>query len=92
MPVYEYECKDGHRFEELKPMKDFDALAACPECGKPSPRTESGRCDVHTIWKMAVHEDSGVPTNIHDTLTYKNQERFERVLSRQGKIIDPEDM
>lgn len=34
MPIYEYECSKGHRFEELQKISD-EPLTACKECGKP---------------------------------------------------------
>jgi len=40
----------------------------------------------------SVHTDSGIPMDVHNKLTDKNQELFERNLARQGKKIDPEDM
>lgn len=35
MPIYEYECKCGYRFEELKPLVDRHN-AVCSRCGKVS--------------------------------------------------------
>ena len=34
MPLYEYECEGGHRFEELHSMEDRHN-AVCPICRKP---------------------------------------------------------
>lgn len=34
MPIYVYECENGHHFEKWQSMKD-DALKECPECGAP---------------------------------------------------------
>ncbi|MEZ4819693.1 MAG: zinc ribbon domain-containing protein [Bdellovibrionota bacterium] len=33
MPIYEYECTDGHRFEELQKISDAP-LTECKQCGK----------------------------------------------------------
>lgn len=34
MPVYEYECENGHRFEEWHRIEDrYNAV--CRQCGKP---------------------------------------------------------
>jgi len=35
MPLYEYECEDGHRFERLMQMQDRHNVV-CPECMKPA--------------------------------------------------------
>jgi len=32
MPLYEYECENGHRFEKIVKFSD-PALTACPTCG-----------------------------------------------------------
>lgn len=33
MPIYEYVCLDcRHQFEQVRPMKDADAPAACSKC------------------------------------------------------------
>jgi putative FmdB family regulatory protein len=34
MPLYEYECDRGHRFERIVKFSD-PPLDACPECGAP---------------------------------------------------------
>ena len=33
MPYYDYECKDGHVFEELCSYKEREIKKDCPECG-----------------------------------------------------------
>lgn len=38
MPVYEYSCKDCGIFEDIKPMSQFSAPCACPDCGADAPR------------------------------------------------------
>jgi putative FmdB family regulatory protein len=37
MPIYEYLCENGHRFEVLQRMSD-DALSTCEVCGAPVQR------------------------------------------------------
>jgi len=34
MPIYEYECKDSHVFDEMCSMKDRLQKKKCPECGQ----------------------------------------------------------
>ena len=34
MPLYEYECEAGHRFEKIQKFSD-PPIAECPTCGKP---------------------------------------------------------
>lgn len=38
MPVYEYACPDCGAFSSLRPMKEYQNPAACPRCGRASPR------------------------------------------------------
>lgn len=35
MPLYEYRCTDGHRFERMVRLDGSDAPTACPECVDP---------------------------------------------------------
>lgn len=37
MPVYDYRCEKGHRFEAIQSMSDTP-LAKCEECGAPAQR------------------------------------------------------
>jgi len=41
MPLYEYECKDHGRFEEILSIKSASGLSRCPKCGKLSPKVMS---------------------------------------------------
>lgn len=43
MPIYEFECVNYHRFEQLMPVAMSDALIVdnCPACGKPARRVPS---------------------------------------------------
>jgi len=38
MPRYNYECERCGPFEEYRPMAEFDAALACPQCNEPAPR------------------------------------------------------
>lgn len=40
MPLYEYKCKCGHRFEALRSMDDRHN-APCLKCGKPASKVIS---------------------------------------------------
>ena len=43
MPIYEYSCPDGHRFERfVRKISDAEAAPACPVCGKTASRLISG--------------------------------------------------
>jgi len=37
MPIYEYRCTNGHRFEVLQRIAD-DPITECEECGAPATR------------------------------------------------------
>ena len=41
MPTYEYQCPEGHEFENFQKMSD-KPRAKCPVCGKPATRKISG--------------------------------------------------
>lgn len=34
MPVYQYECPQGHEYEEFLLLKDYQKKTKCPECNK----------------------------------------------------------
>lgn len=40
MPLYDYVCKCGHKFEKLV-QKMTDDPQKCPKCGKDAPKTFS---------------------------------------------------
>lgn len=40
MPLYDYECKNGHRSEHIMPIDD-KAPVPCPECSSPAIRVVS---------------------------------------------------
>jgi putative FmdB family regulatory protein len=37
MPIYEYRCRNGHRFEVFQSMSE-DPVSRCPECAAPVER------------------------------------------------------
>ncbi len=39
MPIYEYACRTCGPFTVMRPMAEFRALGACPDCGTASPRS-----------------------------------------------------
>ena len=41
MPLYEFRCPDGVRFEANFPMAQVPSTAPCPECGEPARRRVS---------------------------------------------------
>jgi len=41
MPLYEYCCECGHRFEELHRMSEASDLQPCPKCGELAERIMS---------------------------------------------------
>jgi putative FmdB family regulatory protein len=42
MPIFDYECEDKHRTEELRPMSKIDEPGVCEECGKASRKIITG--------------------------------------------------
>src|ERR1700684_313453 len=38
MPTYEYMCKKGGPFTQMRPMAECELPSACPECGARAPR------------------------------------------------------
>jgi putative FmdB family regulatory protein len=36
MPVYEYKCEAGHKFEAVLPVARYNEPQMCPQCGKSS--------------------------------------------------------
>jgi putative FmdB family regulatory protein len=41
MPIYEYSCKDGHRFDEWREMDQRNRGCKCPVCNKRAKRVLS---------------------------------------------------
>ena len=47
MPVYDYVCECGHKFEDL--VRDSEEEVACPECGQITERQDSAAHIFSTI-------------------------------------------
>lgn len=63
MPLYDFTCKEGHRFERAVPLCDFDASQAC-DCGADARRLISAprvRSDV-------IEPRMGADGKLHDSL------------------------
>lgn len=87
MPIYEYACGCGHRFERLARIADADAPPACPACGTadcrrvPSVAALLGRAAVPPgrdaaprSWEQTNHGD-------RDTIRH-----WQRNLEQRGKL------
>ena len=35
MPAYDFKCRNGHMWEEQRPMSECDEPSMCPRCGMP---------------------------------------------------------
>lgn len=66
MPVYEYECKKGHRFERVKSIKVTDRVRdndRCPEC-KSTAKLAASRPATPILVGRGFHaNDYGAPTH-----------------------------
>jgi len=34
MPIYDYSCKNGHSFSEMRSIRDRKQTNKCPDCGQ----------------------------------------------------------
>jgi len=60
MPLYEYECEGGHRFEEFHRIADRHN-AVCPECGKPGKlRISAWSRVIFAAWDTVVGHDGTI--------------------------------
>lgn len=41
MPLYEYECQNGHHVEEIRDYPSRDSESTCTSCGEPLKRVPS---------------------------------------------------
>ncbi len=41
MPIYEYECEEGHKHERFRSMSQSSENAICPDCGQEAKRIMS---------------------------------------------------
>lgn len=60
MPLYDYECEGGHRFEELHSVVDRNN-AVCPDCKKPV-HIKLSACALILIagWDTVVGHDGAI--------------------------------
>ena len=86
MPIYEYACGCGYRFERLARIADADAPPACPACGTADCRrvpsvaallgraAAAGRDAAPRSWEQTNHGD-------RDTIRH-----WQRNLEQRGKL------
>lgn len=99
MPIYEYKCACGQKFEKLRPMSEYDKLSNCPECGK-----ESGRLVSSSHFRMAecfrvvdpggnITQEKQVAKSMPDWQEQKPMEYSAEVpkplISRSGNVYYP---
>jgi len=60
VPVYDYRCEKGHRFEAIQSMSD-KALTTCEECGAPAQRVLHGQA-IHLKGSGFHNTDYGTKT------------------------------
>jgi len=60
MPLYEYECPEGHRSEKTRPMSQSMDDALCPDCGQLARRIMS--VSTYAIdWNSAIAKIKSEP-------------------------------
>lgn len=64
MPIYDYVCCEGHRFERMVPLALFRQAQAC-ECGAPSQKQISAP----RIVKDTIEPIYGADGKLHDSLS-----------------------
>lgn len=65
MPVYEYECKNGHRFERVKSIKVSDRVRdndKCDACGERAKLAPSRTAHPILVGRGFHANDYGAPT------------------------------
>lgn len=71
MPLYDYECQDGHKFDRFLSLKDYKEPQTC-DCGKPAKKLITPtmlNCDIQP-WDSYISPASG------DLITsYKDRRR-----------------
>ena len=65
MPMYDFKCQAGHRFERMVPLAEFDQVQSC-QCGEPAQRLISAplftvdntgyTCPVTGSWIGSKHQ------------------------------------
>lgn len=66
MPLYEYQCGRGHRFEKVKSIESRHDVI-CPSCGEPTEIIPSITREHKTAFPFRVYGHDG--QMIHDTQT-----------------------
>jgi len=74
MPVYDFQCPDGHRFERFVPLARFDADQRC-ECGAVASRM---------VCAPAIRSDYIPPTMGADGRLHDSKSSYERSLTPEG--------
>jgi putative FmdB family regulatory protein len=79
VPLYEYRCERGHRFEVIRPM-DTPAPETCPECG----------AGVRRVWGSVGVRFSGWGFSSTDRLLPGDRPRrdFRRLKEKAEEIAD----
>lgn len=60
MPIYEYQCEDGHLSEDIRSIRDYKASHVCRSCGKKAERIYHDTREQR--WRMAQNPN---PVVIH---------------------------
>jgi len=87
MPIYEYECEDGHRSEHYSSISNRPSFVTC-ECGKTANRQYSAPFfSVEYIERQDYSESLGLKKGFNNRTELKNYMRKHNLL--EG---NPEDM
>lgn len=83
MPIYEYECADGHRFEELRSIEErYNSV--CPVCNEP----------VHILISLQSKHLVAHPFTVlaHDGTVLSSTQTTERtslkIRKKSGKVVN----
>lgn len=74
MPLYDFSCPEGHRFERFVPLAKFSDPQRC-ECGAPSQRLVSAP----VVLSDAIEPRYGADGKLHDSLS-----SYRRSLTPEG--------
>lgn len=85
MPVYEYMCDACGDFTELKPMSEYQAPQACPDCGAMSPRVmlTAPHFSVASRTSLAAHAGNEAARNAPMSVE-AYQDKQDRVKHKSG--------
>jgi putative FmdB family regulatory protein len=64
MPLYDFKCGEGHKFERFVPLSDFASPQRC-ECGAPSQRLVSAPAVISDV----IEPRYGADGKLHDSLS-----------------------